>query len=207
MKHSFITGVDQNHEWMLQWWVNNVRKHNKSHITLCDFGMSPAISEWARNNSDHFIKYEPHHKCAWFYKTQCLLDSPYEKTCWLDSDCQVVANIEDIFDYVEEGQIGITKDVPRSNGEWWATGVVVVKGQPDILKGWHMVAEKAHLRGDQEAFRSMLEQVPEFQKDIVEVPNEYQWLRLQLARRIDSPNKKVIHWTGPTGKQHIRSML
>ena len=24
---------------------------------------------------------------------------------------------------------------------------------------------------------------------------------------IDSPNKKIIHWTGPVGKQHIRENL
>lgn len=207
--HSFITGVDHNHEWMLSWWFDNLRKYNKkAHVTICDFGIcSREIKEWARINSDHFIEYEPHPKCAWFYKTKSLLDSPYEKTCWLDSDCEVLENIEDIFDYAGKDQIGLTKDIPRRDGEWWATGVVVVEGNPTILKGWDKIAEKAHLRGDQEAFRSLLEKLPSLESNITEIPNEYQWLRLQLAKGIDSKNKKVIHWTGPKGKEIIRNKI
>ena len=208
MNRSFITGVDKNHEWMLKWWFTNVTENNpNTAVTICDFGMSSEIREWASYVADHFIRYEPHPKCAWFYKTQCLLDSPCDQTCWLDSDCEVLTNIEAIFEYAKPGKVGLTKDVPRINGEWWATGVVVVDGTPDILVGWNEVSKKAHLRGDQEAFRNMLEQVPEFQNDIVEVPNEYQWLRLQLARGINNPNKKVIHWTGPRGKEHIRTLV
>ena len=39
------------------------------------------------------------------------------------------------------------------------------------------------------------------------MPMDYQWLRIQLARGEDNPNKKIIHWTGPVGKEHIRRQL
>ena len=39
------------------------------------------------------------------------------------------------------------------------------------------------------------------------MPLEYQWLRISLVNGYDSPNKKIIHWTGPVGKQHIRENL
>jgi len=126
MSASFITGVDSNHEWMLEWWFNNIRKHSDIPITICDFGMSDKMSNWAEMTASHFIKYPKHHKCAWFYKSQCLLDSPFEKTCWLDADCQVLTNIDDIFKYAHEGKLGLTRDVGRGKG-WWATGVVVIK--------------------------------------------------------------------------------
>lgn len=206
MNASFITGVDHNHEWMLKWWFNNIRRHSTLPITLCDFGMSEQMSNWAKENATHFIKYERHPKCAWFYKTQCLVDSPYEYNCWLDSDCQVLTNIDDIFNYAQENKIGLTKDLPLNRGgDWWATGVIVIKGKPLVLQVWNEAPPT--LRGDQEIFRDLLQKGQISEKSIIEIPNEYQWLRLQLARRIDSPNKKVIHWTGTTGKNHIRKLI
>ena len=53
----------------------------------------------------------------------------------------------------------------------------------------------------------MINQTPEYQNMIVKMPLEYQWLRISLMNGHDSPNKKVIHWTGPVGKQHIRENL
>ena len=130
----------------------------------------------------------------------------------LDSDCQVLTNIDDIFDYAETGKVGLTKDVcrgrPPNVEEWWATGVIVIRGKPIILQAWNQEARKAQLRGDQEVFRHLLQTSEDFSElSIAEVPNEYQWLRLQLGRGIDSPNKKVIHWTGPHGKRKIRSLI
>ena len=50
-------------------------------------------------------------------------------------------------------------------------------------------------------------------KEVIELPQEYQWLRISLQLKqgrkgYDSPNKKVIHWTGfPLGKEHIKKEL
>jgi len=206
MNASFITGVDHNHEWMLEWWFNNIRKHSSLPITLCDFGMSEERSNWAQQNATHFIKYAPHPKCAWFHKTQCLVDSPYENTCWIDSDCEVLTNIDGIFNYGETGKIGLTRDVGRGK-DWWATGVVVIKGKPTFLQEWNKISKEGTLRGDQEAFKHLLQLNNNLEEKVVEIPLEYQWLRLQLLRGQDNPNKKVIHWTGPHGKNHIRNLI
>ena len=53
MNKTFITGVDQNYEWLLKWWVRNLRKHNKDvHLTICDFGISKDILNWAKSNAE-----------------------------------------------------------------------------------------------------------------------------------------------------------
>ena len=44
-------------------------------------------------------------------------------------------------------------------------------------------------------------------EQIIELPQDYQWLRISLNKHKDSPTKKVIHWTGPRGKQFIRETL
>jgi len=44
-------------------------------------------------------------------------------------------------------------------------------------------------------------------EQIQELPQDYQWLRISLNKGQDSPTKKVIHWTGPVGREHIRKNL
>ena len=206
MNKTFLTGVDTSHEFLLKWWYKKITYHNPDiHITICDFGMSPEVRDWAKTHADHFISYPKHHKCAWFYKTQSMIDSPYEYTCWLDVDCEVQKPIDDIFNYAEQDKIGLTVDIIR--GKWWATGVNLIKGMSPLLKDWHAIAEKAQVRGDQEALQEIIGKYPQRGNEIIKLPLIYQWLRLQLHRKQDNPNKRVVHWTGPIGKNHIRQNL
>ena len=61
------------------------------------------------------------------------------------------------------------------------------------------------VRGDQEALYDMINTNPHEQ--IIELPQDYQWLRLSFRKGRDSPTKKVIHWTGPKGKEYIKQNL
>ena len=212
MNKTFITGVDQNYEWLLKWWVRNLRKHNKDvHLTICDFGISKDILNWAKSNAEVVKSYNPHPKCAWYYKTQSLLDSKYEFSCWIDSDCEILKPIEDIFDYAKKDFIGLTEDIGKRITEkdhWWATGVMLSKNSSNILKDWDKQLKKLTDRGDQEALYYLLNQNPQYKSLITSLPIEYQWLRLQLElMQQDSPDKKIVHWTGSRGKSHIRNNL
>ena len=212
MNKTFLTGVDTTHEWMLKWWYKRlVAKNPDIHVTICDFGMSPRVQAWAKTHADCFLEYPKHHKCAWFYKTQAMLDSKYEYTCWMDVDCEVLRPVTDLFNYVQDGKIGLTVDVIREAhkwpGQWWATGLNVIKGYSDLLNDWHSIAKKAKVRGDQEALHQLITNNPNRSNEIVKIPLEYQWLRLQLQKGEDSPNKRVVHWTGPVGKKHIKERL
>ena len=43
---------------------------------------------------------------------------------------------------------------------------------------------------------------------ITDVPNEYNWLRLQVeVDNQNSYNKKIMHWTGHKGKERIRKYI
>ena len=43
---------------------------------------------------------------------------------------------------------------------------------------------------------------------IAELPNIYNWLRLQVEHDgEDSPNKKIMHWTGEKGNDRIRGKM
>jgi len=211
MNKTFVTGVDKNLQDLLPWWVSNIRKHDKeTHITIADFGMSPEWREWAKKNCNSLLKYPKHPKCSWFWKPHTLIAAPYEYKCWIDIDCEVLTNISEIFNFVDGSNIAVTPDPCRRievEGErWLATGVNVVKGTPEILKNWHNQSTNTTLRGDQEILHEILKD-SSWRENIVEMPLEYQWLRILLARKQDHPNKKIIHWTGPYGKEYIRKNL
>jgi hypothetical protein len=201
----YLTGVDENHEWMLPWWFSNLRKYSSLPICIHDYGMSEEMSSWAKKHFDHYKLFTKHPKCAWFYITKSLLESPFDKTVWLDSDCEVVSYLDDIFDYIKPNMLSLTLD-PGRQGSWWGTGVVGVQGFSRILLEWHKTIETEEHRGDQEALKSLLDN-SSYSSSIITMPQEYQWLRLQLHRKHDTPNKKVVHWTGPIGKEIIKQKI
>ena len=140
-----------------------------------------------------------------------MLDAPYEYKCWIDVDCEVLLPIKEIFLFPTDDKIALTQDVTRDDdfhvttypGEkkwWWATGVNVAKGKPRILQDWASHTLQGDMRGDQEILKIMIQLNPTYHGMIVEMPLEYQWLRLSLERGFDNSNKKIIHWTGREGK-------
>ena len=215
MNKTFLTGADHNLQDLIPWWVECVRTHNPDiHITIADFGLTDSAKDWVKQNANHVIVYERHPELAWFYKPQAMVDSPYEYTCWLDLDCEVLAPIPEIFDFPTENTMALTHDVVRGNPDhdrgifWWAVGVNVVKGKPQILKDWaRNTTNNKDLRGDQEVLHKMIQVDPKYNEQIIKMPLEYQWLRIDLLNVKDSPNKKIVHWTGPAGKKHIRENL
>ena len=211
MNKTFIVGADKNYQSYLPWWFSNVKKHdNLTHITVADFGVTKEARAWIDKYADHVLDYQQNHKTAWFHKPQTLIDAPYEYKCWIDIDCEVLTDISEIFDFADGTNIAVTEDPCRrkevANEKWLATGVNVVKDTPEILKLWAKKCYKTNLRGDQEVLHDILKD-DEWRKHIKVMPLEYQWLRLLLARNIDSPDKKIIHWTGPAGKTIIRKKI
>ena len=98
MNKTFAVGTDRNHEDLLPWWYYNIKKYSpKPHITIADLGMSPRMREWSQEHSDTFLEYDIDQGRAWFYKPQVMLDAPYEYVCWVDSDCEVMKPIDDVF--------------------------------------------------------------------------------------------------------------
>ena len=99
-----------------------------------------------------------------------------------------MAPIDDLFDYPTDDKIALTHDVVRGDEWWWATGVNVAKGSPKILRDWAYITEHSHMRGDQEVLFQMIQDDYCYHEMIVEMPIEFQWLRLQIVTGRDSPN-------------------
>ncbi|MBN2164496.1 MAG: hypothetical protein JXR25_04965 [Pontiellaceae bacterium] len=210
---TFMTGVTGNQEWMLKWWYRNITKHNPdAHVTICDFGgMSDEIQVWAKRHANCFIQYPEGECSAGDLKTRAMIDSPYAYTCWVDVNCEVLKPINDIFDYAQPGIIGLIADHVHvqqdSKEQGWSTGISLICGTPGLLTDWHDNAAKTSVRDDRESLRLLLTRHPERNAEIVELPQDYLWSRQLLTKKRDHSGKRVIHWTGPKGKAHIREIL
>ena len=154
---------------------------------------------------------------GWFKKPRAILDASYldgvEKTCWVDTDCEVTSDISGIFKLSEQGRLGMVKDRPWTNrrnslGDWYNSGVVLVEGTPNILRAWADECIRDPVQGDQEVLYLMMGG-DELKKltCINPLPHKYNTLRLDYIDGIDVKNPKIIHHTGAKGKEVIRKQM
>lgn len=198
----FLTGADSSHEWMLPWWVENIQRHMPGEkIVIADFGIKNVSLDQYENIEIIPTSEFQHVKKAWFLKPLALLKCQYDKVCWLDIDCEVLKPCLEIFDYAEDGKLALTKDLFGGRRAYWATGVVLIDGKPKILEDWNTRTLLQRDRGDQESLYKLIRNQCEF---VVEMPQDYQVLRLALKRGIKKHREmKIIHWTGVMGKSII----
>ena len=183
----FLTGATADYEDILDWFISNFTTHLSQPLFIVDFGLNKEYPntikiDWKNN--------------AWFYKPRAILEAPSDKVCWIDVDCEIRADISDIFKMSEGYDLGLTKDWKRRSCEW-ATGLVCCQNKSSLEK-WVNLTEKQTHRGDQESFEWI-----KHRYRIKELPREYQWLRLEG----DNENAKVMHWTGEIGKRIIREKI
>ena len=212
MYNVFITGCDKNTEWMIPWWYSHIRKTGVS-LLIYDFGMTESMLEWASLPKDINIGPRLNNgKAAWFNKPDAIKHAIgiFDKVVWVDTDCQVFPGAEDIFDKLVDNKLNMVVDRPwsaRDGSTWYNSGVVgVTTHNLDILNKWIEICKpKYQHRGDQEALHHYLGNDPlSGLVHINELPNEYNWLRLQGEPA--SP-VKIRHHTGQKGKALIKSMM
>lgn len=213
MKQCFLTGCDSNTEWMLEWFIKNYQKHNKTPLVFVDFGVTKDMRTWLYQVSGvaDIIDVEKQKAGGWFYKPLAMYKSPAEQTCWIDTDIHVLGDISGVWNHVAEGKLGMVEDKPwswRRKEKWHNSGVVAFKGKPPILKKWVDECRVNPKVGDQEVLHEMLRISPLLRiTHIDDLPNKYNWLRLQLLDNHDDPNKLCMHWTGQKGKDKIRKLM
>jgi hypothetical protein len=220
----FLTGCDKNTEWQLEWFLNNLRKHTDCKVAVGDFGMTKEARTWCKEHFDYVLDVNAE---GWFAKVEMMwMMKPTfgnGKYCWLDTDCQVVANPEGIFGYTEYDKLTMVVDhpwtengspwTPQGNcGPWYNSGVVAFQidnlNLPIVLQNWRQEIKAQKHRGDQEALYWLLNlSAMNRVIHIAEAPHRYNVLRLDtLQERV--PNKPVVmHWTGHKGKDEIKRQM
>ena len=214
----FLTGCDQNTEWMLDWFIDNLRKHkNNIPVVFADFGVSDEMIKRIREEKKFHavINMRKASEKGWFLKPRAMLSSPSKKTIWIDTDCEILDNIENLFDMLEPGKLAMVEDKPwtkRSGDLWHNSGVVGFMDKPIILHEWCKAIQIKKVgiatlgNGDQEILHSILNPITKLTY-IKDLPNEYNVMRVQVDNDNYQGRKKIMHWTGEKGKIRIRSMI
>jgi hypothetical protein len=209
----FLTGCDKTTEWMLLWFLKNFHEHNKKiPIIIGDFGLNYAMKYKLENEMGYqtidMSAYQ--HLKGWFKKPQVMLECPSEQTVWIDTDCEVLGNIEGIFNLLVDDKLNMVQDLPwtaRTQETWHNSGVVGFKGKPEILRAWAHKVTMYQDQGDQEVLHSMFNDDIHRLQYINSLPNIFNWLRVQLVDNHDNIFKKVMHWTGRKGKLKIQEKI
>lgn len=202
----FITGCDSKTEWMLPWFVNNFKKHNpNANLMIFDFGMESSLYPELRKS--HRTQ-----DVGWFKKPSAMIKATSfaDSVCWLDTDCEVKANIEDIFDYIQPNKLAMVEDVPwskRRGEKWHNSGVVAFTGKPSILQTWSSEVAINPSVGDQEVLHMLVRSGMNRLIHINDLPRQYNTLRLDLQDGSQPSNIKIMHWTGPKGKDYIKGIM
>lgn len=205
---AFLTGADLNTEWQLPWFFENYKKHNDTPLIFADFGVldRDAITPHVHAILDMTKVQEK----GWFKKPKALFHAPAQTKVWLDTDCEVLEDISDVFDLLKPDQLNMVEDKPwalRRGGVQFNSGVVGVIGKPLILGMWANWVKENPGVGDQETLTEHLNPITQM-KYINPLPNEYNWLRLQIENdNQPATNAKIIHWTGQKGNDRIRSKM
>jgi len=202
----FITGCDYKTEWMLPWFFNNLRIHTTKKILVFDFGMT---EEMKRVFGSIDV---PGIDKGWFKKPKAMIEASKlaDKVCWLDTDCQVMNSVDDIFDHLEPNKLGMVEDVPwstRRQEKWHNSGVVAFQQRPNILDEWAVAVQENPMVGDQEVLHELVKQGMRRMIHITDLPRKYNTLRLDLQDGTEPKDIAIMHWTGPKGKDKIRSMM
>ncbi len=206
--------ADLDSEWLLPWWHGHFAKSGmKAQVTVIDAGISDSAKSFVASldkvNLLAMSADVPQFECAWFLKPFALAASPYERSIFLDLDCEVRSDISEMFNWSEHGIVLGHDKHPMGKyrrlfrgAMFFNSGVIgVTQGAPIINQWCQSVGELHHLlRGDQEVLNLSLY---ENEATIVELPPHFHQLRLDG----DHPQAKIMHWTGPAGKEHIRRKI
>jgi len=206
---AFLTGCDKKTEWMLPWFVENYKKYNDLPIIFADFGCSNQVKEYASKQFHAIINFTNTELRGWFMKPLAMVNCPAVDTVWVDTDCEILSDISDIFKLIKNEKLLMAEDHPlikRRKEIWHNSGVVGFRNKPRILKAWLEQVKNKQIVGDQEVLHSILNPITRMTY-IEDLPKEYNWLRIHIDDGFDSPNKKIMHWTGPKGKIKIRSKM
>lgn len=198
MRQGVLVGCDQEQEWLLKWWWNNFRKHNRYRVAFVDFGMSEEAKAWCKSKGD-LIKLDiklPVH----LVKPLAFLQSPFRNTVWIDLDCEITGSIAPIFQKIHAYSGVALVSEPGDVG--YNSGVVAFEKDSVLISRWAEACLQHHMssfcQNDLLGFVILHEEI-----EIAELPSKYNW-RFKNGVNHEAV---IIHWQGEWGKEVLRRTL
>lgn len=228
MNNGIIVGCDSSQEWLLPWWWDNYTCCNSLPVAFFDFGMSASALNWCSKRGEIFpLQALPVHadpsialsntqiygnsaeavRKEWFKKPLAMLQSPYQKTLWLDLDCEVLGSLLPLFEATFAlarepescRQLHFDNGMLLENEVLYNSGVVLFDRSSPLVRQWaEETLSSQHLYfGDQHIISRLIHLGGH---TIQELPEEYNW-RMSKGLNI---NAIIVHWVGTWGKEYIR---
>lgn len=227
-----IVGSDEKQEWLLPWWWENYKRHNDFPVTFVDFGLSEKAKSFCKERGELIeiplpcsflgIKeavcrekqelweaiYKEMYACwekrsLWHQKPLALLQTPYQHTIWLDTDCEVHNSLSPMFEQIDpvkgillcrEGLLN--KNDLLEDEVLFNSGVIgFTKGSPHIME-WAqetLLQHSSHF-GDQNLLSRL---IYERKWPVQLLDKLYNWRQIIGEK---DPNVKITHWVGEAGK-------
>lgn len=231
-ENGVIIGADITQEWLLPWWWEHYRKHNTYPVAFVDLGLSLEMKDWCREHGelmplriyDGFVKEKAEVdplvaqdleeefgkqfwdcRKAWFKKPLACLQTRFQRTIWIDVDCEVRGSIQELFKFADEPSgIAMAKDQCDAPIHYpiYNSGVIAFRRNLELILLWaRNCLEQNHVfRGDQEVFSHL---IAETRRAIGEIPPLYNWSRCQK----EQADAMILHWHGVYGKHVIRCQI
>jgi len=223
-----IVATDITQEWLLPWWWDHYAAHNSLPVTFVDLGMSQEQSKWCQERghyvhpvlSDVFVldkaelpkeraaAWEQEHgthfwesRKAWFKKPLACLCSPYQRTLWLDLDCEVRGSLLPLFT-LSTSKLMIGRETTTQGKEGVNSGVILFETSCSLMQRWAEEAlQNSHYYvGDQDILTLFLQQDPSCMGIL---PPLYNWSRFHG----ENPEAIIMHWHGNHGKTVIAHQI
>lgn len=220
-----IVATDMKQEWMLKWWWDNYAKYNNFPVTFFDLGMSKSASIWCEEHGnlirftfpEGWIKpkqaiddtkkalWEDIYqgdlwdgRTHWFTKPFLLLKSPYQRTVWMDLDCEVRKPIDKLFDFANEKDGFSILSFQLDDLNIYNTGVIACRHGSPIPQKWaeHTCANNHNHVGDETLLMEMIEKE---NLQITPHPLLYNWPTIIPQ----DANMVIRHHIGGYGKTKI----
>lgn len=233
LSKGILCGSDRTQEWLLPWWWSRLRDHNDQPVAFCDFGMSEEAKRWCcergelipiplspvqvaskeKFSSDFIDEWEKNYTAevwnlrkVWFKKPLAFLRTPFQRTLWLDIDCEVLGKIEPLFEFWNaQSQIGIMRDfislhLPVHHPDSIYNGGVIVfeHGVPLIEKWASCSIQMTDQFGSDDILLSYL--INAMRIPVVQIPHIYNW-RISQGINLDAV---IWHWMRDGGKTFIQ---
>ncbi|MCB1109771.1 MAG: hypothetical protein KDK64_02230 [Chlamydiia bacterium] len=236
MTKGILTGCNERHEWMLKWWWKNYSTHNSYPVTFCDFGMSPSARMWCQTKGEvisqtaemlpiknlneqvqdppwkkHIASYLWSHRPIWFLKPFAYKQTPYQRTLWLDIDCEIKGQLAPLIDLpLSSHGMGLTEYCQESTQKMRAKGIINPKAQcisssvvvyekdSVALSAWIEYILQYHPQelSEDTCFANLLAETP---LDITQFPIHFNYNRHETP----NPNALIYHHSGFQQKRKL----
>lgn len=226
-----LVAVDENLEWLLPWWWSRLRSQSSLSVCFVDLGMSHygrsfclergqlvdlSLQSRLFSSEEGVEKWEllfgkdvKKRRESWFKKPFAFLLTPFEKTLWLDIDCEVVKPLESLFE--REGEIYLACESESTHerertletigkGEvLYNSGVVLYHHGSPLLQKWAdaILQEGDQFFSDQHVLSHLIQKL---QYPVQPLEIEYNW-RMAWGLNLHAV---IVHWAGNWGKEFIR---